>query len=375
MTASYLDHMPYLIEGVVVDTADPQEMGRIKVWCPAVDGELPKLEVLPWATYMSPLAGQAHDYPAGGGASRSEGPVSYGFWAIPKLGAQVVIAFLYGDVNQRIYMGSMFRDHGNRSLPAGRNTSAAPVSDSNDKIEPQTSNLGAQFQGKLDASEARTRGAYERQAAQALSTKTDAEGYNRRVIKAADPTAGLLESQLYCWTTPGRHAIIMQDNPSNARVRLKTAEGHQIILDDANERIYVSTSRGRTWIELDVDGHVNIYAAESISMSAGKDFNIEALGNINLSAGGNVNIAGGGHARISACSDVSLSGDGGINLTSGGTFNVLAAGTLLATGSEIHLNGPGAATAPCADKPSITPSHEPWTRAPAATKRGSNWKA
>jgi len=172
----------HIIEGVVVDTADPQEMGRLKVWCPSIDGDDPNIDNLPWALYVSPLAGQAHNYPAGNGAA-SVGPVSYGMWAIPKVGAQVIIAFLYGDYNQRVYMGSYFRDHGNRSLPVGRNVSSdVPTSDSGDAIQPAASNLKAQFSNKLTASEAITRGVYERQVAQPADDKTPDEGYSNRVV-------------------------------------------------------------------------------------------------------------------------------------------------------------------------------------------------
>ena len=29
-----------LMEGIVVDTNDPQQMGRVKAWVPAIDGDL-----------------------------------------------------------------------------------------------------------------------------------------------------------------------------------------------------------------------------------------------------------------------------------------------------------------------------------------------
>lgn len=366
---------PTLIEGVVVDTSDPQEMGRLKVWCPALDGDDINIDTLPWVLYVSPLAGQAYDYPAGGSAGKAAGPVSYGMWAVPKVGAQVLIGFLYNDYNQRVYMGSFFQTHGNRSLPTGRNTAGAPVSDTFEPIEPQTSNLKAQFQGNLSAPEARTRGAYERQVAEGADTKTNTEGYSKRVTRGDDDViSGDLDPQTYCITTPGRHAIIMQDDPKRARVRIKTAEGAQIIIDDANERIYVSTAHGRTWIELDQDGHVHLYGAESISMAAGKDFNISANQNVNISAGGSVNISAVKSARVTACADLSLSGNTGANITSGASFNILAAGGILQTGSTIHLNGPTAAEAPCASGPSIIPGHEPFKRPPTTGKRGKNWK-
>jgi hypothetical protein len=361
----------YLVDGVVVDTADPQEMGRIKVWIPGIDGGDIDLDTIPWAKYVSPLAGFTTDFPAGGIGAKSTGQMAYGMWAIPKVGANVLIAFLYGDFNQRIYLGSFFSDFGNRSLPAGRNSDGAPQTDSFESIEPTTSNLKAQFQNNLSSSIARTRGAYERQVAQASTIKTTAEGYDQRVVPASELGAGDLDPQTYCITTPGRHAIILQDNP---KVRIKTAEGHQVIFDDANERIYVSTSRGRSWFEMDVDGHVHVYGAESISMSAGADFNIQAKGSVNISAGKDINIGASGSLRASACSDLSLTGSG-VNLTSTAGFNILASGDLIQTGSNIHLNGPTASTAPCPGAPSLTPSHEPWTRPEGKTPRNKNYRA
>lgn len=355
------------VEGVVVDTSDPQEMGRVKCWCPAIDGENWAADKLPWARYISPLAGQVHDYPSGTGIA--PGPMSYGFWAIPKVGATVVVGFMYGDRNQRFTLGSYFTDHGNRSLPAGRNSTSGPQTDTLDVVEPAVSNLNAQFQGNLSASEAQTRGTYERQVAQARTDKDDTEGYQKGVLESG------LDPQTYCFTTPGRHSIIMQDNPANGRVRIKTANGQQVILDDANERIYVSTAKGQSWIELDQDGRVHVYAGDSISITTGGDFNLAAKGNVNIQAGGNLNLLASGYGRMSACSDISLSGDGSLNLTTSGGMNFKAGADLIQTGSNIHLNGPTAAEAPCATAPSVLPAHEPWTRGASKTTRGKHWKA
>ena len=359
-----------IIDGIVMDNNDPQQMGRVKVWCPAIDGDTYKVDVTPWASYVTPLAGQTSNYPAGSRGTPTEGFHSYGFWAIPKVGASVVIGLMYGDVNRRYYLGSVFDDHGNRSLPTGRNRedyAPSPVSDTFDPVEPQTSNLNVQFSGDLKSSQAQTRGAYERSVAQDADVKDGTQGYQK------SPNGPELDPQTYCLSTPGRHTIVFQDNPTNSRLRLKSADGHQIIFDDANERIYISTAKGNSYIELDSDGHVHVYAAESLSFSAGGDINFSTLGNFTVGAGGNIDLGAKGHGRFSACEDLSLSG-GPVNIESSGVFNILAAGNLIQTGSKIHLNGPGAGKAECADKPTITPDHEPWTRPATKGTRGKNWK-
>lgn len=359
-----------LIDGIVIDTNDPQQMGRVRVWCPAIDGDNYDVEVIPWANYVSPLAGQTQEFKAGSLGSQTDGLLSYGFWAIPKVGATVLIALMYGDVNARYYIGSVFANHGNRSLPVGRNRAdygPAPVSDTFEPIEPQTNNLNDQFGGNLSAPQARTRGAYERSVAQDKDTKDGTEGYQKSVASSA------LDPQTYCLTTPAHHSIIFQDNPTNSRLRIKSADGHQVIFDDANERIYISTSKGNSWVEMDKDGHIHMYGAASVSVSAGADINFSAAGDFNVVAGGDINLGAAGHARISACSDLSLSG-AGVNIESSASFNILAAATLLASAGNIHLNGPQAGKAPCVDKPSITPNHEPWERPASTGNRGPNWK-
>jgi hypothetical protein len=359
-----------IVEGVVVDTSDPQQMGRMKVWCPSVDGDNYNIDTLPWTSFVTPLGGQTRDFPAGSKGKKTKGLLSYGFWAIPKVGAAVLVILLYNSPSRRFYLGSYFNEHGNRSLPAGRNRpdlgNKSGVSDTFDPVEPQSSNLAVQFDNKLDAPEAITRGAYERQVAQDKSVKDGAEGYEKGVVENG------LDPQTYCMVTPGHHALIMQDNPKNSRMRIKTADGHQIIFDDANERIYVSTAKGNTWIELDSDGHVHVFGSRSVSISAGEDLNLNANNNVNI-AGENINIAAGGSARVTACADLSLSGKG-VSITSGGNFNILASGSLLATGSQIHLNGPGASEAACASLPTLVPGHEPWERPASKTTRNPNWK-
>ena len=360
-----------LMEGVVVDTNDPQQMGRVKIWVPALDGDFYNIADLPWATFISPTAGQTLDYPAGPNGDVTSGYMSYGWWSIPKKGALVVVSFLYGDVNRRIYLGCYFNTHGNRSLPEGRNRpdiANAPVSDTFEPVQPQTNNLNAQFGGKLTASEAITRGAYERAVAQGATTKDGTEGYEPDLI-----TGGSLDPQTHTFTSPGRHSLIFQDNPTNGRARLKTAAGHQIILDDANERVYISTATGNNWIELDQDGRIHIYGADSISMSTGGDFSVTAAGNMFFNAGGDVNIQGGGKLNLSGCGETNLIG-AGVNIESAASLNILAAGTMLLTGKPVHFNGPKAGGANCPDAPTVVPTHEPWTRPSSKHARGKNWK-
>jgi len=358
------------VEGVVISCSDPQQEGRVKVYIPAIDGEQIIEENLPWARVASQVAGSIIDYPAGSSNSISSGNMAYGMWAPPRIGAQVIVMFLFGDALKRVVIGSFWPTHLNRSLPTGRmrsDISSVPLTDSLDSVEPHSSNLRTQFGGDVTSSIAQTRGVFERNVAMDATEKDGTRGYQK------SPKTGALEPQTTCWVSPGRHAIIFQDHPSTARMRMVTAEGTQVILDDANERIYISTAQGNTWVELDWDGHMNVHAAASLSVGVGKDINLTAGGNINLTAGGTLNLSAGKDAYFSACGAAHISG-GTLNLDSGAVMNVLAEGTLILTGSTISLNGTPAEAADCAASAAIVPAHEPWVR-PSSFKRGQNWKA
>lgn len=409
--------IPYIMEGQVVATDDPDQMGRVKIWVPALDGENFDVKTLPWADYVSPFFGFTVDYPAGGTPVENKSHASYGFWAIPKIGATVLVFCLNANPSARCYFGSTLRLHRNRSMPAGRNTDfngkPGPWGDAGDgkgnlnPIQPAFDNLRDQFQNKIDTPQAISRGFFERQVAQAKTDKDGTEGY------AQSPVDKYLDPQTYCMVTPGRHAIIFQDNPAFSRLRLKTAEGHQVIFDDANERIYISTAKGKNWVEMDLDGHIHVFGSESVSIRSGKninffadgDFNVEADGNINMkanegsikmSAGSAIHIKSAGSIFASACESFNVDSEKSLllsaaenieifagaaaALTASSNMDILSGGKMKQTASRIDLNGPKARKAEkaeCpepADGPSIVPGHEPWKRPDSKNKRGKNWK-
>lgn len=400
---------------------DPDQMGRVRVWIPALDGDSFNIETLPWAEYASPLMGFTVEYPGGTAQKQNDSSTAYGFWAIPKIGATVLVVCINGEPDRRAFFANTVRLHRNRSLPAGRNqdfnSQRGPVGDTGDgsgnllPIQPAYDNIREQFQFRIEESEAQTRGAVERQVAQHSNNRDGTEGY------AKSPLAGqsYLDPQTYCWVTPGRHAIIMQDDPvSGARMRLKTGEGHQVIFDDTNERIYVSTAKGKTWIELDQDGHVHVYGQESVSVRAGTDINLYADRDINMEAGNGINIktlksdiristAKSMHTtaikdiistacgiidigasksiKISSQQDVDIRADQSLTESAGVNVDIRAGRNVKASGTRIDLNGPQAreaTAASCAElpiAPPIVPGFEPWKRPASKTARGKNWKA
>ena len=352
--------IPFITDGIVKSVDDDQQMGRAKVWCPAIDGENYDVDKLPWAEYASPLGGITTNYPAGRRMKVSKGTVPYGFWAIPKVNARVLVFFLNGEPNRRVYFASLFPQHGNRGLPYGRNVNEngdiGPWTDTYEPLEPAYSNLRKAFANDLNNQVSKDRGAYNRQVAQAKTGKDGKEGYYPNLV---DTTA--LDPQVYCWVTPGHNSITMSDQPDHCRVVMRTAEGNQVIMDDSNGRIYISTAKGGSYVEINETGKIHVYAADSISMRSGKDINFAADGSINLEAKKEINVKANGNLCLDSNANINISAGGTVFETACSDLHVNAS-NIYETASLIHHNGPGADTAAQASSPSIVPNHEPWSR-------------
>jgi hypothetical protein len=78
--------------------------------------------------------------------------------------------------------------------------------------------------------------------------------------------------------------------PHNELFRIRTRTGHQILLHNSEDLIYIGNARGTSWIELSSDGKIDIYAEDSISVHTKQDFNFYADRDINMEAGRNINL-------------------------------------------------------------------------------------
>lgn len=79
--------MPGLVEAIVVDNVDPDQLGRVKVKFPT----LPDMPESFWARLVMPMAGQER-----------------GWMTIPEIDDEVLVAFVHGDINHAIVLGSLY---------------------------------------------------------------------------------------------------------------------------------------------------------------------------------------------------------------------------------------------------------------------------
>lgn len=80
------------------------------------------------------------------------------------------------------------------------------------------------------------------------------------------------------------------DLPYNEYTRLRTRTGHQLLLHNSEDLIYLTNSGGTAWIEMTSNGKIDIYGADSISVHSENDLNIRADRDVNIEAGRNINM-------------------------------------------------------------------------------------
>lgn len=153
--------------------------------------------------------------------------------------------------------------------------------------------------------------------------------------------------------------------------RIRTRTGHQLLMHNSEDLIYIGNARGTTWVEMTSNGKIDIYAEDSVSIHTATDLNILADRDINLEAKRNFNIKAGGvfHAESGANTEIVVGANGlitckagldvattGANkFTSSGATDIKAGGNITQSGSQIHLNGPAAGQATAA---AVLSTHE-----------------
>ena len=356
-----LTHLPdYISVGFVVNNDDPLQQGRLQIFCPAYNDDPKKLLHLPWSAYVSPVGGVISQsaYARGHiqGSENSVGPVHYGFWGIPEIGAHAIVACINGDPRRRIWLGCLPSHQETHTLGHGRfkhagNAADGPLTSEGNPIQPTYTKLQEAFGGDTTSPEWKTRGAdyqitsvedvpspdksvfVDDDLGQIQGSEGDAWVKDRLGAHGYDWTGfknlgSFLASRVFAWSTPGFHSITMDDRPFNSRIRIRTTGGAQIILDDTNERIYMSPSGGKSWVELDSAGNIDMYSERNISMHAEKTLNLSGGESVRIRTPGFISLAAGegegspldsplanGEIRIHAQDDMHITTDKTLRFT------------------------------------------------------------
>ena len=260
--------------GFIKAVDDSTRMGRIKVWIPEISGD--PLDPDQWfiCSYASPFAGATSVYNNTAGPTWLNTQRSYGFWFVPPdLENEVVCCFINGDPGRGIWFGCLYQQNMNHmvpGIPGDSGSSGLPVAEYN-KIRTDISVSTAN--GPVYAP---------------LSDQLKVQGLDKDASRGIT-TAGARRDQpinaAFGILTPGGSQFVMDDNLDEKYIRLRTQSGTQVLINDTEGYIYMISRDGNSWMELGVNGAINIYGSSDISVRSQGTLNLHADLDINIEAG------------------------------------------------------------------------------------------
>ncbi len=390
------DRFDGVTTGIVVDTNDPQQMGRIRVLCPTLgdDPNEKNIKNIPWSSYLPPFGGATISDVISRGPeddTSTKGGVAYGIWGIPKKGATAAIMCIDGNPLYRIWVGCLYGQNLPHTMPHGRyfenpiqvdtgdGKPEGPVSSNEEYgIEPLYTNLTRAFAGDegthepKETHEWRTRGAdysvagvnndWLGESSDTVTTSpddigntkqayldtagdkkihlqgygTDREFDHDKEVAEVDPR---VDSQVYSITTPGFHAMSMDDRAENTRMRFRSTTGHQIILDDTNERIYIATAGGDSWIEMDNIGNIDMHSERRVSIHAVNDINLTTEESFRVFAKKGIHMVSGEDIRMTSDTNIHAYAKDTIRMhAEGGGADADSGNIYIQSGANLHIN-------------------------------------
>jgi len=417
--------------GVVKNNIDPTRGGRIQVYIADFGAPDPD-DSSSWVTvaYMSPFFGATEG--TGGQdtlGSYLQNPSSYGMWfSPPDIGSTVVCIFVNGDMNYGYYIGGVPSPELLQMVPAiGSSENVTLNSGESDSYGGATklpvTNLNTNNSSVADSSgfldEAKPVHSY-------VASILSQQGLIRDPIRGPITSSALRESPSRVgWgvSTPGRpifqggytddnvaqaadtgqdnalnvvsrrggHSIVMDDGDligQDQLVRIRTALGHQILMSDDGQTLFIIHSNGQSYIELGKEGTIDMYATNSVNIRTQGDLNLHADNNININAKKDLNIAAdninintetdinfraGGNFKGYTLGTYTIKVDGAMSMGAGGSGSYASSGDMFINGSKVNLNTGQTSTAPEVVAPLPTVAHtdtlfdsvKGWAAAPA----------
>ena len=144
------------------------------------------------------------------------------------------------------------------------------------------------------------------------------------------------------WEGPNEYADLedgetggLVNFPQDETFRIRTRTGHQILLHNSEDLIYITNARGTAWIELTSNGKIDIFCQDSISVRTTQDYNIVAERDFNVHAGRSINFHAGSSFNIQSMNDLNIKC--GANLTLSADTNLSLKGN-----NKINIEGDSA---------------------------------
>lgn len=312
------DEMSTIYVGVVVNNLDPTCMGRMQVWIPELSSTPPD-NPTGWITvsYATPFYG-ATNLKSSSTPDSTNTTQSYGMWFVPPdIGIQVLVAFANQDLAKGYWIACIPNQLMNHMIPgiAQRSTTTAetpdrdPITEYNKlavkgftkqqdvysdptKAPPHAVQAAILEQQGLAQDEARgpTTSSVRREVPSSVFGISTPGRVTERLVP--DPAAGTTE---YMTVTgrAGGHQFVMDDGDAlgqNQMVRLRSANGGMVLINDTIGAIYVINQNGSAWVELTANGRIDVYGQGSINIHSQRDINLTADNDVNILATNNFNV-------------------------------------------------------------------------------------
>ena len=372
-------------EAVVVGHLDPKYMGTLQVELlktsdvrndPERSGQLVE------AKYLSPFYGVTPQGGSSGNSGYQNTQKSYGMWMIPPdIGTRVLVVFAEGNLSKGYWIGCVQDEFMNFMIPGMAATTQledygkkAPTGEYNKRREKTGQKNPTKFAKPVHIDLAKTliqqglidddvRGISSSSARREipsavfgistpgpLDKRIDAPKFQRGVTGAKsnvfvsrlggsmfvmDDGDDKILRRGHAKDSPSEYENIeaITDGtlhngdvtlPANELLRLKTRTGHQILLHNTEDLIYIGNARGTSWIEMTSNGKIDIYAQDSISIHSSNDLNFTADRDVNFTAGENVNFMVGKDFKTTAGDGIHNTAGLNINNTAGQAISEIA---------------------------------------------------
>ena len=360
--------------GIVTSHQDPTYMGSLEViLIKPTTGEINLQSETFVVNYLSPFYGVSSVKLEGNDSSNFQDvQKSYGFWAVPPdIGATVMCIFIDGDPNQGYWFGCVQDRFQNHMVPGlAASTNVAITAEQERKYGTRNLPVAEFLKGTRDVSIGKpdtfTKPIHpfaDRLLAQGLlidSVRGTTTSSARREVPSQvfgistpgplDPdgrkaTIGYETKTRQPITRLGGSSFVMDDgdeNGQNELVRIRTRTGHQILLHNTHDLIYIAHGSGKSWIEMTANGKIDIYAKDSISVHTETDFNFRADRDINIEAGRNLNISVGKNMQTDVGGDYTLMVDNnGKILFSNSLDETVGKNSTVSVGNNLNIGAGG----------------------------------
>ena len=392
-----LDAAPQL--GIVKDNLSPARDGRLRVWIPDFGGDENNPQFWTTLNSTSPYAGSTYQPQTSKNNNFTGVSHSYGMWMVPPdIGNWVICVFINGDPERGFWIGCVPNQLSRWMIPglaAGVVDKATVSNDIKASILPDT-NVPAQvlpvteFNENIPSNISGTFYTNPKPVHEFQANILFQQGLDRDKVRGAISSSSQREtpSHVFGISTPGRaltkdpaddpgyadkvntgnipadqysvpsrkggHTFVMDDGDANGvdqLIRLRTAGGHQILMNDDQSTMYIAHKNGTSWVEIDDNG-IKIYTGGDLSVRAEGTFNLHADKDINIQSGGSINIdaetglnatsarvnIGGTESMLIYGAKTNI-GAGLLTVSSDGKLNVSSGTAMTISGSTIDING------------------------------------